>query len=209
MLSTKYLRQSMMDLSKFIYHKENVFSEEFCDQLLELFDKREKENEVYVGSMAGGIDFGIKNTTEINLYDYPEIVTQENFFGVINHHLSDHYLNNLPYRYYFDGDVKIFPGSVAYETCQIQKYKKGEGHYESWHVEIENLKSCNRTFSMIVYLNDVYLGGETGFLYPQMKIKPTKGALVIFPSAFPFVHCGFKPISNDKYIIATWLIYTD
>jgi len=198
-----------MDLSKFIYHKEKVFSDEFCDQLINLFDEKEKENQVSVGSMAGGLDLTIKNTTEINLYDFPELVDHKNFFGVINKHLSDHFLNNLPFRYYFDGNEKIFPGNTTYETCQIQKYKKGEGHYESWHIEIENLKSAPRVFSMIVYLNDVEEGGETGFLYPEMKIKPTKGALVIFPSAYPFVHCGFKPISNDKYIVATWLIYTD
>lgn len=198
-----------MDLSKFIYHKENVFSEEFCDALIDLFDKKEKEDGVHVGSMMGGVNLDVKNTTEINLYDYPELVNHENFFNVINKHLSDHFLNNLPYRYSFDSNIKLFPGHSSYETCQIQKYKKGEGHYESWHVEVENLKSAGRSFSMIVYLNDVYQGGETGFLYPQLKIKPTKGALVIFPSAFPFVHCGFKPISNDKYIIATWLIYLD
>jgi hypothetical protein len=198
-----------MDLSKFIYHQKNAFSDEFCDRLINLFDEKEKENEVSVGSMAGGLDLTIKNTTEVNLYDFPELVNHENFFSVINKHLSDHFLNNLPFRYYFDGNEKIFPGNTTYETCQIQKYKKGEGHYGSWHIEIENLKSAPRVFSMIVYLNDVEEGGETGFLYPEMKIKPTKGALVIFPSAYPFVHCGFKPISNDKYIVATWLIYTD
>ena len=197
----------MMDLSKFIYHQENAFSDEFCDRLITLFE--EKEDEVSVGSMAGGLDLTIKNTTEINLYDFPELVNHENFFSVINKHLSDHFLNNLPFRYYFDGNQKIFPGNTTYETCQIQKYKKGEGHYGSWHIEIENLKSASRIFSMIVYLNDVEEGGETGFLYPEMKVKPTKGGLVIFPSAYPFVHCGFKPISNDKYIVATWLIYTD
>jgi hypothetical protein len=198
-----------MDLSKFIYHKEKVFSDEFCDQLINLFEEREKEDNVSVGSMMGGLDLTIKNTTEVNLYEFPEIVSHETFFSVINEHLSDHFLNNLPFRHYFDGNQKIFPGNTTYETCQIQKYKKGEGHYGSWHIEIENLKSAPRVFSMIVYLNDVEEGGETGFLYPEMKVKPTKGGLVIFPSAYPFVHCGFKPISNDKYIVATWLIYTD
>jgi hypothetical protein len=198
-----------MDISKFIYHKENVFSDEFCDKLVSLFQEKEKEDEVAIGSMAGGLDLNVKNTTEINLYDFPELVSHENFFSVINKHLSDHFLNNLPFRYYFDANIKVFPGDTTYENCQIQKYKKGEGHYGSWHVEIENLKSCSRTFSMIVYLNDVEEGGETGFLYPEMKVKPTKGGLVIFPSGFPFVHCGFKPISEDKYIIATWLIYKD
>jgi hypothetical protein len=54
-----------MDLSKFIYHKEKVFSDEFCDQLVNLFDEREKQDRVSVGSMMGGLDLTIKNTTEM------------------------------------------------------------------------------------------------------------------------------------------------
>ena len=84
-----------MDISKFIYHKENVFSDEFCDKLVSLFQEKEKEDEVAIGSMAGGLDLNVKNTTEINLYDFPELVSHENFFSVINKHLSDHFLNNL------------------------------------------------------------------------------------------------------------------
>jgi hypothetical protein len=60
---------------------------------------------------------------------------------------------------------------------------------------------------MIIYLNDVNEGGETSFLYTGNKVKPRKGGLLIFPSAFPFVHRGEVPVSNDKYIIATWLAY--
>jgi hypothetical protein len=52
-----------MDLSKFIYHKEKVFSDEFCDQLVNLFDEREKQDRVSVGSMMGGLDLTIKNTS--------------------------------------------------------------------------------------------------------------------------------------------------
>jgi hypothetical protein len=199
----------MMDISKFIYYKENVFSDEYCDMLVNLFDKKEQENQTEVGSMMGGINFDVKNTTELNLYNFPDLVNHENFFSVLNHHLSNEFLGNLPFHHTFPAEVKIFPGSNTYETCQIQKYKKGEGHYSSWHIEIENLGSSKRVFSMIVYLNDVYEGGETQFLYPDISVKPKKGSLVIFPSAYPFVHRGVKPVSNDKYIIATWIIYLD
>jgi hypothetical protein len=198
-----------MDLSNFIYHKEKVFSREFCEMLINLFNTKEEENQVSVGSMMGGLNLDVKNTTEIDLYNFPDLVNHENFFSVVNHHLSNEFLANLPKHYSFPPEVRIFPGNTTFETCQIQKYKKGEGHYNSWHVEIENLNSSKRVFSMIIYLNDVEEGGETGFMYPNIKVKPTQGALVIFPSAFPFVHKGFMPISGDKYIIATWLIYTD
>lgn len=198
----------MMDISKFIYYKENAFTDEFCDEMISLFEKQNAINQTNVGRMAGGIDLTVKNTTEINLFNHPEQVNDKTFFNIINEHLSNHYLGNLPGRFYFDAPNKVFIGSCKYPVCQIQKYEKNVGHYERWHLEIENLSSSNRVFSMIVYLNDVEEGGETGFLYSESKIKPKKGSLVIFPSSFPFVHCGFKPISHDKYIIATWLIYT-
>lgn len=198
-----------MELSNFIYHAENAFSDDFCDMLLNLFDKKEQENQTEVGSMMGGVNFDVKNTTELNLYNFPDLVTHDNFFSVINDHLSNRFLGNLPHHHTFPAEFKIFPGNNTYETCQIQKYKKGEGHYSSWHIEIENLTSSKRVFSMIVYLNDVEVGGETEFLYPKIKVKPKKGSLVIFPSSYPFVHRGVKPVSHDKYIIATWIVYTD
>ena len=103
------------------------------------------------------------------------------------------------------------------EQYQLVYYKEGaqyKPHFDSFDYETEDGKKNwepggQRMITVIAYLNDVEEGGETGFLYPEMKVKPTKGGLVIFPSAYPFVHCGFKPISNDKYIVATWLIYTD
>jgi hypothetical protein len=196
-----------MDISEFIFHKPKVFSPEFCNQLIGLFEEKEEKKETYVGAMLGGIDLSIKNTTEIDLFQHPDVVNNETFFDTVNEHLSNHYLENLPFRYYFDANRKLFNNKCMYETCQIQKYKKGVGHYENWHVEIESLATAKRIFSMIVYLNTVQEGGETSFLYTNKSIKPSQGDLVIFPSAFPFIHCGKKPISDDKYIISTWLIY--
>mgnify|MGYP003353236168 CR=1 FL=1 len=102
---------------------------------------------------------------------------------------------------------RILFNKTYYEVCQIQKYDKGRGHYNAWHVEVDGPDSCVRPFSMIIYLNDVEMGGETSFLYTGTQVKPRKGSLLIFPSSFPFVHRGEVPISHDKYIIATWLAY--
>lgn len=197
----------MMDLTNFIYHEKNLFSEDFCDKLIELFEEQDKKKLTYTGQMASGINTQVKNSTEINLFEFSEFLNLENLFQTINSRLSHHYLENLPFGYYFDANNKLFTQSCKYETCQIQKYKRNEGHYEQWHVEVENSESANRIFSMLIYLNDVYEGGETSFLYSDLNIKPTRGSLVIFPSSFPFVHCGKKPKSNDKYVISTWLVY--
>lgn len=196
-----------MELSKFIHLRENVFSGDFCGVLIDTFKREDEKKGTYLGQMASGVNLNIKNTKEMNLFDHSDILDKFDFFPTMNQELSNHFLGNLAYRHYFDSSLRLFTESCKYETCQLQKYKKGEGHYGEWHVEVENLKSSNRIFSMIVYLNDVYEGGETEFLYSNTKIKPKTGSVVIFPSSFPFVHKGNKPLSNDKYIISTWLVY--
>ena len=196
-----------MDISSFIHVRDGVFSQDFCDLLIKVFENNDEKKQTYIGQMAGGINLDVKNTKELNLFDHSDILNKFEFFPKMNEELSNHFLGNLTYRHYFDSSRRLFTQSCKYETCQLQKYKKGEGHYGEWHVEVENLKSSNRIFSMIVYLNDVSDGGETEFLYSNTKIKPKKGSVVIFPSSFPFVHKGNKPNSNDKYIISTWLIY--
>ena len=192
-----------MNLDRFIYYKNNAFTDVFCDSMVDLFDKREAANNVDVGQMASGLDLNVKNSTEVNLLG----IVDNSFYEVINDHLSNHYLGTLPFPDKYNPDSRVLGNPTYYEVCQIQKYRKGSGHYNAWHVEVDGPESCIRPFSMIIYLNDVDNGGETSFLYTGNKVKPRKGGLLIFPSAFPFVHRGEVPISNDKYIIATWLAY--
>jgi hypothetical protein len=54
-------------------------------------------------------------------------------------------------------------------------------------------------------LNDVEQGGETEFLYQGAKLRPATGNLVLAPCGFTHTHCGHPPISNPKYILASWV----
>ncbi len=57
------------------------------------------------------------------------------------------------------------------------------------------------------YLNDFEEGGETEFFYQNKKLKPTGGQLVFAPSHFTHTHKGHVPISNDKYILTSWVLF--
>ena len=57
----------------------------------------------------------------------------------------------------------------------------------------------------MVYINDVEEGGETEWLYQQLKIKPKRNTCVIWPGAFTHLHRGNPPMS-DKYIATGWYV---
>ena len=73
-------------------------------------------------------------------------------------------------------------------------------HADNW-----NAPTATRQVSVIAYLNDVDLGGETEFTGLGLEIKPVKGSILLFPSNFLYMHKGKEPLSNNKYIIVTWV----
>ena len=66
-----------------------------------------------------------------------------------------------------------------------------------------------RILSLVAYVNDDYTGGELEFPVYDVKVKPTAGSVVLFPSNFPFEHMAHPVgVSDDsiKYSIVTWFV---
>lgn len=96
-------------------------------------------------------------------------------------------------------------------VLNLQKYQQGRGGYHHWHSEIfprdAQCETLHRVLLYMYYLNDVAEGGETEFFYQQRKIKPTRGTLVIAPAGFTHTHKGHIPLSGDKYIATSWVMF--
>lgn len=83
-----------------------------------------------------------------------------------------------------------------------------DGYYK-YHCETTSLETTHRALAWILYLNDVPDGeGETEFAHQNMKISPTKGRLVIFPSGFTHTHRGNPVKTENKYILTGWAYHT-
>ena len=92
-----------------------------------------------------------------------------------------------------------------------QKYQKNVGNYRYWHSEIFPQLGPNdalhRVFLFLIYLNDVEEGGETDFYYQNKSIKPKAGTMIIAPCGFTHTHRGNVPLSNDKYVLTSWVSF--
>ncbi|AXR08139.1 2OG-Fe(II) oxygenase [Salinimonas sediminis] len=93
-----------------------------------------------------------------------------------------------------------------------QRYTANEGGYPYWHSEVfpqlPHNEALHRVLLFMFYLNDVEEGGETDFYYQNRSIQPKAGRMVIAPAYFTHTHRGQIPISNDKYILTSWLLFS-
>jgi len=110
------------------------------------------------------------------------------------------YINDFPYLQ--DQGTDWCSGSVL-----LQKTEPLEG-YHAFHCENSNWAYRHRVLAWMIYLNDVEEGGETEFLYQQLKIKPRRNIAVIWPGSFTHLHRGNPPISGTKYILTGWFTPT-
>lgn len=122
-----------------------------------------------------------------------------------------------------DLDIKIarYMGLDPFigEAIQGQKYQPGEfyrGHHDYFNLFSKEYKTYTewmgqRTWTFMIYLNDVALGGETYFKHLDLKIQPKQGTAVFWNNCYPIgipnsktKHEALPPFSGNKYIITKW-----
>jgi prolyl 4-hydroxylase len=95
-------------------------------------------------------------------------------------------------------------GNLNMGAFQIQKYEIN-GHCSAWHTERSSIKTSERVFAWMTYLNDVPKDGETEFLHYGIKIKPEMGKTIIWPAEWTHAHRGNPTTEKEKYILTGWL----
>lgn len=90
----------------------------------------------------------------------------------------------------------------------VQKYDVNTA-YKGWHAEEYGPKpnEDQRKLVWMTYLNDVYNGGQTEFLYQSKSFVPRKGLTLIWPAGWTHPHKGNPATSQQKYIATGWFTY--
>ncbi len=105
------------------------------------------------------------------------------------------------------------------ETLQGQRYAPGQqfrAHCDYFHEGAaywEKMREYGgqRTWTAMVYLNDVEEGGATWFPRAGIRFKPRKGLMVIWNNMAPdgspnydTLHEGMRVLEGTKYIVTKW-----
>lgn len=110
--------------------------------------------------------------------------------------------------------IKI-PNNLS-EIPQVQKYEVGnefKAHWDAFDPEVDKsfYDKGQRTWTFMIYLNDVEEGGETYFTKLNERIIPKKGKAVIWCNIKEnydidrnTMHRGSPVKKGEKYIITKW-----
>lgn len=196
----------MIEENSAIQYYDDMLPRDICQEIIDGFNKNEGKL-VHPSEIRddGTVDNHHRNSLQIQLDDEKLLST----FGSRSSALSETVLTALSLsiqRYNIDisGLVSRL-SNWGYDQIDILKYERGVGHYDT-HIDNDGSRSIgDRLFSIILYLNDVDLGGGTHFPLQNKIVQPMAGRVVLFPSNFVFPHSAHIPFSDDKYVIVAWV----
>jgi prolyl 4-hydroxylase len=110
-------------------------------------------------------------------------------------------------RYNRDIGLRIaVPSAARISELVIKRYRPGAGERFQLHFDAINAVA-NRYLVFLWYLNDVAEGGETCFPDLGVSVRPRAGRLLMFPPYWMYQHEAPPPVSGDKYILSTYLLF--
>lgn len=188
-------------------HK-GVLSDELCDYMVEVFER--SGSEYIVGNVASPdgyyeINPAVKLDTEVDISDSSSRVWMGIEWALMQA------VTSVVHNYeQTNSGFRMYPNPLGYESFRLKRYSADTPtpHHHTWHVDSSSTNSACRALALLFYLNDVEEGGETLFLTPnKQRVRPRRGQVLAFPANANYLHAGAAPISNDKYIVTTFVTF--
>ena len=185
------------DLRHFVRVYDNALSATWCSRLLAGFDALSAHQARNGRELRAALHDSA--WTELNITRHGDPLTVGHFRKLIEEGLA---------RYNADVGLGIpVPNSPACADLVIKRYRPGSGERFQLHFDsVDHL--ANRYLVFLWYLNDVGSGGGTRFPDLDFEVDARAGRLLIFPPYWMYQHEGLPPLSGDKYILSTYLLFT-
>lgn len=184
-------------LSEYIRVYDNAFDVDFCNNIIEQYHKSENTYLDYDHRPTfHELNISQRFLAKDPLWDLPQRVISSVFQSIVT-------------KYVTTMDVADdFPDRWGYEEFRLKMYENNNYDQFKDHVDVGDYASARRFLVCFLYLNDVIEGGETAFPNLDMAIQPKCGRILLFPATWQYRHAGLPPISNNKYIVGSYLHYT-
>jgi len=190
------------EVTNSIFIADSIFSKEHCNEILEEFKNEEKwnvakisiakENKTGKDDIIGVVDISQRNAFNVTFKDFDMSKKPRTLQSLVKlqKQVSSFTTNEFGLEFNQFGNE------------QLIKYPQG-GLFKA-HTDTHRNNS-HRAFTIILYLNDDFEGGETDFPNLNYKCEPKIGRALIFPSTE--LHCGMPANRGEKKIIVFWGFY--
>ena len=200
-LKVKHDMIDILDLNKtrykgdYIEYFDNILSYSFCDEIIDFFNNN---REFYL----------MKNQRQIRKYGLEMIhvdncLKEERYDSEKIINIIKNIINKTLFHYQKKtnidkNDLKDLKSSDYVLSCFLKNKKQLPS------TDIYNYHNKS-DYIIVIFLNDVFIGGDIKFKYKNKKILARKGRVLMFPSDFTCSFLETKPITNDKYFIMVHL----
>lgn len=186
---------------------ENAIDKDICDLTISEL-KKYYAHIAAPGPTIGGVMLNVKNSMDISWSHQAMVeasVPTDRLDTCESHIVEKLFLSISKYKEEFRW---LWDWVDIQDTgFRVQEYKKGIGFYRE-HIDggmNDSSSTQRRVLAAIVYLNDVDVGGETYFREHNISVPAKAGSICLFPTHWTYPHQGCLPISNDKWIISTFI----
>ncbi len=184
------------DLTHYVRTYDNDLDAALCQQLIDSFNSLTRFHALNGRAVRTGLEDSA--WTELNVTRLSDPSFLQMFRNLVDRALV---------RYNQDIGLKIpIPNSPLTSDLIMKRYRPG--HAEQFQLHFDAIDFvANRYLVLLWYLNDVAAGGQTRLPQLELEIVPKAGRLLVFPPYWMYQHEGVPPLSGDKYIISTYLLF--
>jgi len=142
-------------------------------------------------SVAEAEHLGIPTTVFARMHDDIDVALRAAIAAYVDEYPELHFAPRL-----YDSDYRLqhYPVAGGY-------YRR---HYDGAPWDAGSLNQ--RVLGVVMFLNTVDRGGETGFPEHDVKVPAIAGDVAIFPASWTHPHRGCTPISNPKWMISSFIL---
>lgn len=186
-----------MQIKDLIWTHSDTLPKEFCEHLIQKFEQDDRKEP---GWILVGLDPSMKTSTDLFITGLPGWEKEDQ---QLYQNLSPYIQSYIDYCNSFQNMKFCHLQNIRDIGYQIQRTKPGE--YYNWHDDFAcDDENGYRVFTFIWYLNDIVNEGYTEFV-DGTRIQPETGKLLIFPATWTYVHRGYSPKTETKYICTGWV----
>jgi len=184
------------NINDYIVEFENILYDDLIDAIFREYENADDWHDSLVG--PGVVDKNIRNVSTIGL----------SFEACIN--------KNPAIRKLIDTELfncageaikkynELFPFAQIETDSGYELLRYNPDQFYIQHTD--SFKARPRAVSCSFMLNDDYEGGEFAFFNRELKFKPKRGSVLMFPSNFMYPHEIMPVTKGTRYSIITWFI---